>query len=98
MEETFTTPAGKTLVVRQSITARQRNEVRSITLLNGNEKTPTGEVLEKVEKKSVEVAVVSYDGTNENVCDRLLDSSPEEYDFVIEKAAGVVQGSFTKAK
>lgn len=98
MEETFTTPAGKVLVIKKLVTARMRNEIRNISLRDGKNAHPTGELLEEVEKKTVDLAVISYDGSTENIANRLLDATPEEYDFVVEKAASVVQGTLTSAK
>jgi hypothetical protein len=105
--KTLQTPLGKELVLKEYVTARERNELRSILL--GNMKFDTegkeigqaelsGNTLELSERKMIEVIITSYDGSAENIADRLLDSTPEEYDFVVKEAMEINKGNLTGAK
>lgn len=105
--KTLQTPLGKELIVKEYVTARERNELRAILL--GNMKFDTegkeigqaqlsGDTLEVSEKKLVEVIVTSYDGSAENILERLLDSTPDEYDFVVKEAMEVNKGNLITAK
>jgi len=94
----FTTPSGKPFEIKTYLTARERNDLRAIYLENVtvNAQTAqstladlTGPVLEKVEKKILELVIASYDGTADNILDRLLDGSPEDYDFIVAEAGKV---------
>jgi len=89
------------------LTARERNDLRNVYLNNmkvGTEgeapvvKEIPGLIVEQAERKLIELAVVSYDGNPENILERLLDSSPEEYDFVISEINKIGKGNFPKAK
>lgn len=101
------TPLGKEIELKDYLTARERNELRTVYLSNmkvGTEndepviKEIPGSIVDQAEKKLIELAVVSYDGSRENILDRLLDGLPEEYDFVIEEANRIGKGNFQKAK
>ncbi|MBI4119240.1 MAG: hypothetical protein HY456_00145 [Parcubacteria group bacterium] len=99
------TPAGKEAELKTYLTARERNQLRSV-FLEGVNITPetsqpkigdlSGTLLEKAEQKLLELALVSYDGAPENAIERLLDASPEEYDFVVAEANKI--GNFKQAK
>lgn len=102
----ITTPSGKDVEIKTYLTARERNALREIYL--AQLKIPTaagsapdlgqlsGDILEHAERKLIELAVVRYDGSAENILDRLLDGTPEEYDFVVAEANKI--GSFKPAK
>lgn len=103
----ITTPSGKVVELKTFLTARERNEVRKIYLDNmeiGTEKEApviskiSGSLVEESEKKLIEMAVVSYDGSSENILNRLLDSTSEEYDFVVAEINKILRGNFPKAK
>jgi len=103
--KTITTPKGKTLVLKTYVNARERNALRSVMIdsmkidlqnLEGANEL-SGSILEKSEAKLIETVVVSYDGSVENILNRLLDESPEEYDFVVEESGKINKG-FTPAK
>ena len=105
--KTLQTPLRKEIVLKEYVTARERNELRSILL--GNMKFDTegkeigqaelsGNTLEISERKMLEVIVTSYDGNAENIIDRLLDSTPEEYDFAVKEAMEVNKGNLIAAK
>lgn len=104
---TLETPAGKSVVLRKFFTARQRNDLRSIYLKNmevnpagGNIEmgTVNGATVEVAEHKLLELAVISYDGVTENILDKLLDSMPSEYDFVVTEAGKVDTGFLAQTK
>jgi hypothetical protein len=105
--KTITTPAGKELVLKTYITARERNELRGIYLnslkVETENNNPTikeisGSVVEQAEKKIIELAVVSYDNSQDGIIDRLLDGTSEEYDFAVAEANKISSGNFPKAK
>ena len=92
--KTLTTPEGKELVVKEYITARERNRIRAVAMRNMQIDPATQQAvgfgsveqyIEDGEKVLIEIGVVSYAGSDENILDRLLDSTPNEYDFVIEE-------------
>jgi hypothetical protein len=90
---TYTTPAGKEVVIKSWLTAGERRKVQEVMI--GTEtvtSTPElkGDALFKAQDKLVEVAVASYDGSAENILARLLDQKADEYDFVAELAGKVL--------
>lgn len=99
------TPSGKELELKSYLTARERNELRGV-FLKGMTVDPTtaqikeigGSVVEEAERKLLELAVVSYDGNLERIIDRILDGTPEDYDFVVAEANKIGTGNFQKAK
>lgn len=95
------TPLGKTAVVKDYLTGREVNELRTVMVeriqVDKDNVQPSinGELLIRGERKLLELAIVSYDGNSENVADRILDERNEESVFLkaeAEKVAG-----FTKA-
>jgi len=107
--KTIKTPSGKEVVFKNYLTARGRNQIRNIYLNNTKvkvgEATPkiedinvTGEMVEKAETELIKGLVLSFDGSAENILDRILDGSPEDYDFIIQQCNEVSKGDFQKAK
>lgn len=101
------TPSGKEVELKAYLTARERNDLRSVYLNNmkvgADGEMPVikeipGSIVEQSERKLIELAVVSYEGSPENILDRLLDGTPEEYDFVVAEANKIGKGNFPKAK
>ncbi len=101
----ITTPSGKAVTLKSYLTARERNELRAVFLSNVSTDPAnlqpkiadlSGELLERAERKILELAVVAYDGNSENVIERLLDGSPEDYDFVVVESNKI--GNFKPAK
>lgn len=96
----LTTPSGKKLEIKTYVTARERNEIRGAMLPYMNVDTSTnkvddkisGDVLIKAEPKLIEVIVSTYDGSSENILDRILDGSPEDYDFIVNNLKFVSDG------
>ena len=104
--KTLTTPLGKELKVKTYITAGERNKVRGVFLSSmkidpnngGKVQEIGGDTLEVAEHAYIDSVVVSYDGSTENILGRLLESSPDEYDFVVGAANKIGGGNFLKAK
>jgi hypothetical protein len=101
------TPSGAEVELVSYITSRERNQLRDIYLahmrVNTDSGTPnnneiSGIVVAEVEKKLIEITVISYAGSKEKILDRLLDSRPEEYDFVLAEANKVNGGNLASAK
>jgi len=94
------TPSGKKLEIKTYVTARERNEIRSAMLPFMNVDTTTskvddkisGDILIKIEPKLIEVIVSTYDGSSENILDRILDGSPEDYDFIVKNLRFISDG------
>jgi hypothetical protein len=99
------TPSGKEVEIKTYLTARERNELRAVFLKN-MEVDPTtnqikeikGSVIEEAERKILELAIVSYDGSSENIIERLLEGTPEDYDFVVAEVNKISTGNFMMAK
>lgn len=88
-------PSGKEFEIKPYLTARERNELRSVFLQNISIDPSTnqpkvgelaGSLLEHAERKMLELALVSYDGSAEQIIERILDGSPEDYDFIVTEA------------
>lgn len=100
----FNTPSGKEVELKSYLTAKERNELRAVFLsgmkLEGGTqiKEIDGGVVDKAERKLLELVVVSYEGNTEKIIDRLLDSRPEEYDFVVAEANKINTGNFQPSK
>ena len=102
----LTTPAGKQLELKTYMTAGERNQLRAVYLQSVKVKAGedgqaelgelNGDVVERAERKIIELLVVSYDGSNENILGRLLNATPEEYDFVVTESNKT--GNLTKSK
>lgn len=94
-------PSGKEVELKSYLTAKERNELRAVFLsgmkLEGGTqiKEIDGLVVDKAEQKLLELMVVSYDGSAEKIIERLLETTPEEYDFVVVEANKI--GNFQKA-
>ena len=103
----ITLKSDKKAEIKTYLTARERNELRGVFFGNfkidaaGGKpeiKEIDGSVLGKAEEKLLELAVVSFDGSTENVLQRLLDGSTADYDEVVAEAGKVEGGNFTEAK
>ncbi len=102
----LTAPSGKKLKVKSYITARERNEIRSVILpsmsldMTNNKVVDnvSADVLAKAEPKLIEVIVAEYDGSSENILDRMLDGSPADYDFIIGQLKEINDGTLTLAE
>jgi len=88
----ITTPSGKVAELKTYLTAGEKRQLRSIFLrgmqVEIKEGEPTikevsGGILDEAENKAIELVVVSFDGSQENVLGRLLELPVEEYDFIL---------------
>lgn len=58
----------------------------------------TGEQIIKSEEKIIETLVISFDGSSENIINRIMDGSPEDYDFIVEETTKITKGNLKLAK
>lgn len=108
----ITTPSGKEVELKTYLTARERNMIKDV-FSNGMKidlskidpitKKPvitevSGNLLVKSTEKLLEIVVVGFDGSNENVMDRILDGSPKDYDYILEKVNEVNDGNLELAE
>lgn len=105
--KTLKTPMEREIILKAMVTARERNSVRDLFYNNmkvdasGDKPEITefsGSIVSKAEEKAIEATVVSYDGNTEDILNRILDATPEEYDFIIREINKIPGISFTKAK
>ena len=106
----LTTPAGKQFEIIPYLTARERNELRNTYLSELSAEINTqnpeaskvssinGTVYEKQEQALIKLGVISFDGSPDNILDRLLDQRPEEYDFVVSELDKALTGGLTRPK
>ncbi len=105
----LTTPSGKEFEVKTYLTAKERNELMAVFLEKVQVDPTTGEkkgdifaneLLDKGNRKVVELAVVSYDGSSENILERIENAghpqSSEDYDFIVAEANKL--GNFKQPK
>lgn len=97
-----TTPAGKQLLLKDQLLARDYRELRHLQERSFNmtidvaTNKPTintvnlGDTMIAQEEMMIKLAVLSYDGLQENIVNRLLDGSPQEYEFVLNEAQKIV--------
>jgi hypothetical protein len=100
-------PSGKEVEIKTYITPRERNILKNIFFKNmklendsGAPKISemSGEVMIEAEEKTIDLMVISYDGNSENVLDRILNGTVEDYDFILDEVNKVTKGTFTTAK
>lgn len=103
----LTTPLGKELELCPYITAQQRNELRAVYLEKVKINSETGQaetdkisgaIIDEIEKKMIQLCIISYDGNKENILERLLTGDVKEYDFAVAECNKLNQGVFTEAK
>ena len=99
------TPTGKGVVIKTYLTARERNELRrtllhdaKIDITTNQIKDLAAESLEAAEKKYIELAVVEYDGSTENILERILEAPARDYDYIIQEIQKMTDEDFTQAK
>lgn len=101
-----TTPDGKELVLKSYLTAKERNDYLLELAQNGLTKSSLEDAQSsavtvatiKSAKKLFETAIVSYDGSPENIVGRLEEAKSDEYDFALNEAGEILAGNFRKAK
>ena len=92
--KTIKTPSGKEAVLKTYLTAGEKRQLRSVFLkgmqVDFKEGVPeikdiSGAILDEAENKAIELTVISFDGSQENILARLLELPIDEYDFIIEE-------------
>lgn len=104
------TPSGKEAELKSYLTARERRQIRGVYISAikpemGTDGKPimsgvSGEMMEKAEEMLIRIAVVSYNGSSENILERLLDGqdNAEDYEFLVNEANKISKGNFQTAK
>jgi len=92
----ITTPSGKAVELKTYLTAGEAKEL-SLVFLKGMKldydaetkkpivKDISGSLINEAENRAIELIVVSFDGSNENILGRLLELKSTEFDFVMEE-------------
>lgn len=88
------TPVDKHKIeIKTWITGGDRRALRNVYLdvsrieMKGDEpeiKGLTGNIVEQAENKAIEIAVVSIDGSKENILKRILDMHEDDYEIVMQ--------------
>lgn len=90
---------GHRVVIRDYLTARQARPIEEASVTEGNIKPGGGlspQGLLAVQDKSIEAVVVSLDGSEENILERLLDLPQLTYNKVREAVTSVIAGEDKK--
>ncbi len=104
--KTINLPSGIAAEVKEFMNAGERNQLRAIFLKDVAMDLATGqpkgdvfaaELLDKGNQKLVEILVVSYDGSPENIFERLNEGTSEDYDFLMAELNKLATGGFRKA-
>ena len=99
----FTTPGGHELVLKTFLTAREVNGVLSelfksqeVSADEAKSGSPRISLLVGLQRniKLVEAAVVSLDGSVENLADRLQDLPASEYTAILNEVKALAEGNF----
>jgi hypothetical protein len=89
--KTVTTPSGATVELKEYLTAGEFLDLNEESEKNGDTKTQAA-------KRIVEAAVVSIDGSKENIPSALRELSIGDYVFLNKEVADLVNGNFPKEK
>ena len=103
-----TLASGRKAEIKTRITARERNDLRRVFIStlkitdlqpgqNTDEKVPAGLALD-VQEKVIGTLVVSFEGSTENVLERVNNGTPEDFDELFVKAAEISKLNFQPAK
>jgi hypothetical protein len=99
----FTTPGSHTVIVKDYLTQREVNAVLSelfksqdVSAEEAKSGTPRISLLVGLQRnvKLVEAAVVSLDGSTDNIPDRLQDLPAGEYAAILNEVKGLADGNF----
>ena len=79
--------------IKTYLTAREEQEIQKVLYdaaeissgIVADMKGSKGEVMLNMERKLMEMSVVSIDGNNENIVEKLLDMRNTDYDFIKEE-------------
>lgn len=103
-------PSEKEVEIKTYLTARERRQIREVYINAvkqevGEDGKPkmggvSGEILSKADEMLIQVAVVSYDGSAEDILSRLLDGQDniDDYEFIVAEAGKISKGNFQTAK
>lgn len=100
--KTVSTPLEKELVLKSRLNAGERNQYIAALRECGYDGQDLSDfaagimALQSAERV-FKVVVVSYDGSSENVYQRLEELPADEFDFVLRESGQVAQGNFQKA-
>jgi hypothetical protein len=89
--KTVTTPSGATVELKEYLTAGEFLDLNEESEKNGDTKTQAA-------KRIVEAAIVSIDGSKENIPAALRELSIGDYVFLNKEVADLVNGNFPKEK
>jgi hypothetical protein len=99
----ITTPGGHVVAIKEYLTAREVNGVLSeifksqeISTDEANSGKSRISLLVGIQRniKLVEAAVLSLDGSGDNLAERLQDLPASEYTFILNQAKGLADGNF----
>jgi hypothetical protein len=96
----ITTPRGFKVVVKGYLTAREVNAVLTDLFksqeISAADKSPKLSMLVGIQRnvKLIETAVISLDGSIENVAERLQDLPSKDYTAILTEVKGLADGNF----
>jgi hypothetical protein len=99
----FTTPQGQKLVLKDYLTAREVNSVLSdlfktqeVSTDQEGKAAPHVSLLIGIQRniKLIEAAVVSLEGSSENLAERLQDLPASEYTAILNEVKALADGNF----
>ena len=96
----ITTPGGFKVVVKDYLTGREVNAVLTDLFksqeISADDKSPKLSMLVGIQRnvKLIETAVISLDGSTENLADRLQDLPSKDYTAILTEVKGLADGNF----
>src|SRR5882724_8196981 len=96
----FKTPGAHVVVVKDYLTAREvhavLNELFKSQEVSADDKSPKLSMLVGIQRniKLVEAAVLSLDGSTDNLGDRLQDLQSTDYTAILTEVKGLADGNF----
>lgn len=99
----FTTPGGLKLVVKTYLTGREVNDVlrklfgaREVSAQADGSAATKLPISAGIDRNIflIEAAVVSFDGSAENIIDRIQDLPSKEYTAILNEVKGLADGNF----
>ena len=106
----FKTPGGHEVILKTYLTAREANQLKQVLYASINmsmtdlasgkteiKDIPATSLLEQ-EREALKTVIVSLDGSQDNVAERLLDLPSDEYDAVVAEVNKVTKSNFQTAK
>lgn len=102
----FTTTSGKEVEIKTYLTKGERDLLRNILAEGRNvalkgedqEETIPMTTMMKYQDESVKIAVVSFEGSSENVFERIQNSRAEDYDEILAETEKMQKGNLIAAK